>query len=136
MRVFPKHASHDEPAPPYPHAVSDHQVPERFRALLSRLVDLVAAYDIEGLRRDSQIILANPIDPLYWVRDYPATVVSLPEDAWQFADAYTVCNDASTWYVRLDLWTAEEGRSDLSLEAEVRETPEGLVVQVENIHVM
>jgi hypothetical protein len=114
----------------------DHQLPVRFRSLLSRVVDLVAANDVEGLRHDSQIVLADPIDPLYWVREYPATVVALPDDAWQFADVYTVGDGASTWYVVLDVWTAEEGRSDLSLEAEIRETPEGLVVQVENIHVM
>jgi hypothetical protein len=116
--------------------VTDDPVPERFRPLLSRVVDLVAAGDVDGLRRDPQITLADPDDPLYWVRDYPATVVSLPEEAWRFAGAFTAGGDGCPWYVHLDLWTAEEGRSDLTLEAEVREHRDGLVVEVENIHVM
>lgn len=110
-------------------------IPEHVKPLLARVVDLVAADDLEGLRRDPQILLADQDDPLYWVSDHPATVVPLPDEAWRFAKAIPR-DDGRRWYVMVDLWTAEEGRSDLTLEAEVREHRDGLVIEVENIHVM
>ncbi|QNE17818.1 hypothetical protein F1D05_07740 [Kribbella qitaiheensis] len=110
-------------------------VPERFRPLLAHVIDLVAAGDLDGLRRDPRIALSDPDDPLYWVREYPGTVVKLPEEAWEFAEVIIARDDGVTWSVAVDLWTAEEGRSDLILEAEVRQHRDGLVIEVENIHV-
>ena len=41
-----------------------------------------------------------------------------------------------TWSVRIDLWTYEEGRSDLSLELTVEELEQGCRIEVDNLHVL
>lgn len=46
------------------------------------------------------------------VRDYGATLVELPEQSWESS----VCIwQGSRWTALVDLWSAEEGRSDLVL---------------------
>ena len=40
------------------------------------------------------------------------------------------------WSVRMDLWTAEEGRSDLSLELTIIESGRGYTVELDDIHVL
>ena len=61
-----------------------------------------------------------------------------PEKAFSDIDAISVPNaDKPTWSVRFDLWTKEEGRSDLSVECTVSERGDGeLELEVDNIHVL
>jgi len=109
-------------------------------------VDRLVAGDYEGLKRDG-------IDPFpeadlgLWIREYGrapgsdepgrATLVPLPDEAWESAEAICVApGPPRVWAFVVDLWTAEEGRSDLSMEGEVTETPNGLAVVVSDIHVM
>jgi hypothetical protein len=41
------------------------------------------------------------------------------------------------WSVYLDLWTAEEGRSDLTLELTLRDSPAGIYsVELDDLHVL
>jgi len=71
-----------------------------------------------------------------WIEDYPATLVPLPEDAWTHAERGRRVDDPKTWWVVIDLWTSEEGRSDLSMEASGREIVGDIVVQVDGVHVL
>lgn len=73
----------------------------------------VAAGDYAGLKRDG-------VDPYpdgdlsLWIREYGdrgATVVPLPDEACDSATAIPAENEAGTWFVVVDLWTVEEGRS-------------------------
>jgi len=113
-------------------------VPERFRPALAAVVARLAAGDYEGLKRDG-IDPYPDADLSYWIRDYGpagATIVPLPEEAWASADAFETVMPGE-WAVVVDLWTREEGRSDLSMEATVTELPDGGVsVVVNNIHVL
>jgi hypothetical protein len=126
--------------------VSTSPIPHTLRPALSAMVDRLVAGDYEGLKRDG-------IDPYedrdlgLWIREYGrapgtdergrATLAPLPEEAWESAEV--VSEDPGpprVWGIVIDLWTAEEGRSDLSLEAEVTETSNGFAVTVTDIHVM
>ena len=110
------------------------------------MVDRLVAGDNEGLKRDG-------IDPYQdrdlglWIREYGrapktsepggGTLVPLPEKAWDSAEVvFEAPGPPRVWGIVVDLWTAEEGRSDLSMEAEVTETSDGLRVVVADIHVM
>ena len=107
------------------------------------------AGDYEGLKRDG-IDPCEDCDLGLWIREYgrapgtaepgapsPATLVPLPEEAWDTAKVvHEDPGPPRVWAVVVDLWTAEEGRSDLSMEAEVTETANGLSVVVSDIHVM
>jgi len=60
----------------------------------------------------------------------------LPEEAWDFAEAFELDDEPGTWHVVIDLWTEEEGRSDLSMEALVIDDEADPLVRVSDIHVM
>jgi hypothetical protein len=102
------------------------------------VVERLAAQDFEGLKRDG--IDPNPgADRSTWIRDYGrsgATIVPLPEEAWEIADAFPIADRPGEWAVVVDLWTREEGRSGLSMEARVTESHRGVSVVIENIHVL
>ena len=70
------------------------------------------------------------------LRPRRATIVPLPEQAWEVAWALPPTDAAGAWWVVVDLWSQEEGRTDLSLEAEVTETADGVRVVIEDIHVL
>jgi hypothetical protein len=113
-------------------------VPGQFRPALAAVVERLAAQDFEGLKRDG--IDPNPgADRSTWIRDYGrsgATIVPLPEEAWEIADAFPIADRPGEWAVVVDLWTREEGRSGLSMEARVTESRRGVSVVIENIHVL
>ena len=55
-----------------------------------------------------------------YINDYGATLVALPEETW----GSSVCIwTGHHWDALVDLWTQEEGRSDLVLHAHVTDTP-------------
>jgi hypothetical protein len=127
-------------------SVTTRAIPASLRPALAQVVDRLVAGDFEGLRRDG-IDPYPDSDPGVWIREYGrtpgsddparATLISLPEEAWQYAEV--VLEDAGPprkWRVVVDLWTLEEGRSDLSMEADVIDTPAGIQVRVHDIHVM
>ena len=57
-----------------------------------------------------------------YVAGYGATLVELPPDTWQTSVAHWY---GTHWSVLVDLWTAEEGRSDMVLEGRVFESDAG-----------
>jgi hypothetical protein len=109
-------------------------VPELFRPLLATLIGMIAEDDVAAMRADPAIRVGAG-DPLLWARDYPGAVIPLPAEGWDLSDAVQVGGQPGLWSVIISLWTQAEGRSDLSLEAIVEDRPEGLVVEIENIHV-
>ena len=44
--------------------------------------------------------------------------------------------DEGGWYFLVDLWTREEGRSDLTLEGTLHDAMDGPQLLIDNIHVM
>ena len=110
-------------------------VPERFRPALSSLINMIANGDVAAMR-NSPMIRAGQGDPLLWARDYPGTVVPLPPEGWNLADAIQVSGHPDRLSVVIPLWTDNGGRSDLTLEAAIEDRAEGPVAEIGNIHVM
>jgi len=71
------------------------------------------------------------------IRQHGRALVTPPEQAYEELDVVEV-RDASPprWSVRMNLWTAEEGRSDLSLELTVIHTEPSYTVELDDIHVL
>lgn len=110
-------------------------IPLRFRPLIEEVVGRLAAGDFEGILRDGLVRDDSP-DFAYWLEDYPATLAPLPADAWARERAFAQrLDDDSGWYFRLDLWTQEEGRSDLGMEGELYDEVGGHRLRLDNIHV-
>ncbi len=115
----------------------DDQVPERFRPVITAAVDRLVAKDYAGLRADGLVAGSNDPDDDsvgLWIEQYPATLVPLPPEAWEHAMAGETV-EPRVWWVTVDLWTAEEGRSDLTLEGHIldRDPP---VLTIDDVHVL
>ncbi|MFL6677323.1 MAG: TOTE conflict system archaeo-eukaryotic primase domain-containing protein [Burkholderiaceae bacterium] len=67
-----------------------------------------------------------------YVADYGATLVELPEETWRTSVAQWY---GSFWDVLVDLWTAEEGRSDLVLQGRVTESEVGTRFSIHMVYV-
>jgi len=63
-------------------------------------------------------------------------LVPLPTEAWDLSDHGRVEVEPETWWVVVPLWTAGEGRSDLSLEATIRERSGQVSIEIDNVHVL
>jgi hypothetical protein len=67
-----------------------------------------------------------------YVQDYGATLIELPEETWESS----VCIwTGSNWDALIDLWTQEEGRSDLVLQTRVTESDSALSVKLHLVYV-
>jgi len=97
----------------------------------------MASGDWDGLVRDGFAPRNSSGAELgYWVHEYPARLAPLPPEAWDVSEHGRVQNEEDRWWVIVPLWTQEEGRSDLSLEATVRERDGQISVEIDNIHVL
>lgn len=109
-------------------------VPERFRPALIAAIDMIAAGDAAAMRADPKIRIHGD-DPLLWVRDHPGTLTTLPPEGWDIADAIQLQADPDTCSAVIPLWTGQEGRSDLSLEATVTDLDDGPLITIDDVHV-
>ena len=67
-----------------------------------------------------------------YIADYGATLVDLPEATWKTSIALWM---GHFWEVFVDLWTAEEGRSDMVLSVHVSEDASGFQFEVQLVYV-
>ena len=71
------------------------------------------------------------------LEDYGRTFIDLPDEAFEVGGgAVPLANEEETWGVDLDLWTAEEGQSDLTLTMTVRNTDKGIVIEIDDLHAL
>ena len=67
-----------------------------------------------------------------YLADYGATLIELPDDTWRTSCAQWLGHG---WDVLVDLWTEDEGRSDLVLHAFVFESDAGYRFTVRLVYV-
>lgn len=125
------------PKPDIPAVKDDMQrpVPSVWRPALVRIVDAFVCHDyrlqagVPGVAPVSDDTAAHIRD---YLQDYGATLAVLPEESWETS----VCMWAGNhWNVLVDLWTEEEGRSDLVLQVHVREDRDSQIVEVYMVYV-
>jgi len=90
-------------------------------------------YDVvEALTRGVRLSAA---DLRSAVSAYGRTLVDVPDGQWR--QDVAPMDELDSFHVIIDLWTAEEGRSDLSLELRVRDRYQGAFeVEVLDLHVL
>ena len=82
-----------------------------------------------------QRLTANDIGAA--IADYGRRLVAPPRNIGPRSVVEIEGSKPERWSVYVDLWTAEEGRSDLTLELTVTDSPGDMYgVQVDNIHVL
>jgi hypothetical protein len=69
--------------------------------------------------------------------EYGARLVMPPEEGFVLMDVVEVKNaEPRRWSIAMPLWTAEEGRSDLTLEMTLIKSGSGFTIQLDDLHVL
>jgi hypothetical protein len=109
-------------------------VPTAWRPVFVEVVEALVAHDYELKTCSSGIAVTPDVASQIraYIQSYDATLISLPQESWKTS----VCIwYGSYWDVLIDLWTQEEGASDLVLGARVTEAKSGYSFQVEMVYV-
>lgn len=110
-------------------------VPTLWRETLASIVECIRKGDFElaaGIPGVPKLTAGAASRIEHSVTSYGATLVSLPEAAWETS----VCQwMRSYWELLVDLYTEEEGSSDLVLTARVRESGLTYSFEVISVHV-
>lgn len=125
----------DLPAPPERETDAGHLTPEQLRAVCAVTRALVD-HDRSVLERIGA--LKDNTDPYEWTRDYgrwgTVSLIVPPGDPASWA---IQANDSPTGtFVAIEMWTRQEGRSDLTLELEIVDYQGETQVTFHNLHVM
>ena len=70
------------------------------------------------------------------IKSYGQTLIDLPEEALSTADIIPLEGENAAWAVDLDLWTAEEGRSDLTLSVTAHLIGSKIQIYIDDLHVL
>ncbi|MFN9506686.1 MAG: hypothetical protein ACK57J_19380 [Rubrivivax sp.] len=96
-------------------------VPRDWREVLTAMANAVAGGDLSRLSLDARVATASHELEEHIresIESYGATLTELPEETWHTS----VCSwQGGHWSVLVDLWTIEEGCSDLVMQVRVTE---------------
>ena len=71
------------------------------------------------------------------IREYGRTLIMPPDSAFDEMDVVAIENARTPcWSVRMSFWTAEENRSDLSIELRLTEAEGRITIELDDIHVL
>lgn len=70
------------------------------------------------------------------IRDYGRTLVALPDEALPLIDFYPHDRDPTRASIDVPLWTAEEGRSDLTLSLLATRELDKYRLEISDLHVL
>ena len=92
-----------------------HPIASAWRPMLREVVGRLAQgdYQLAQSVRGVEPVSASTAEQIRnYIAEYGATLVELPDDTWRTSVAQWM---GTHWEILVDLWTAEEGRSDLVL---------------------
>lgn len=110
-------------------------IPSAWRPILKNIADAFARGDyvlrdeISGVAPISEETAGQVHDS---IQDYGAKLVELPPQSW---DTSVCIWMGDHWDALIDLWTEDEGRSDLVLEVKVSEAGLGYLVDIHMVYV-
>lgn len=113
--------------------------PDEIIVAVKDVIHSLAKGDYETLEADGRAGRLSAEDLRVAVATYGGTLIIPPDEAWEeelLREAAPVGGQGNSWALVANLWTVEEGRSDLSLEATAEARPEGVRVSIEDLHVL
>jgi hypothetical protein len=110
----------------------------RLKATIAQLLRWLVARDYQALETYTQGVRLSARALHQAVETYGRRLVMPPDGALDALDAIEINGSTPrAWSVRVDLWTSEEGRSDLSLECTLIDSGKDLLaVEIDNLHVL
>ena len=109
-------------------------IPSAWRQTFREIVACFVASDfqLKGVAGVEPVTIETATQIQEYVRTYGATLVALPEETWESS----VCIwSGDHWEALVDLWTQEEGRSDLVLHSRVADSAYGVTIAVQLVYV-
>lgn len=110
-------------------------VPHVWRPIFKEIVNAFIKKDYglsNGIDRVSSVSENTAEQIKEYIEDYGEELIELPEETWE-TSVYICYGDY--WNLLIDLWTKSEGRSDLVLNAEVREKNDEYEVKIRLVYV-
>ncbi|HKP24322.1 MAG TPA: hypothetical protein VJV39_10675, partial [Dongiaceae bacterium] len=106
------------------------------RSIVIDLLVLLADGDYESVMERCDYSLMDSDDLQAAVAEYGRRVVAPPADYAFLRACELRARAVPTWHVEADLWTEEEGRSDLTLEMMIEFESSGPVIGINNLHAL
>jgi hypothetical protein len=106
------------------------------RSIVTDLLVLLADRDYESIMERCGYSLLDDDDLRMAVAEHGRTVVAPPADYAFLRFCELRARAVPTWHVEADVWTEEEGRSDLTLEMTIEFELTGPVIGINNLHVL
>jgi len=91
--------------------------------------DYLLSNEIKGV---SPVSMETASQIKEYIEDYGQELIQLPNETWKSSICIYM---EDRWDVLIDLWTAGEGRSDLVLGAQVSESENGYIIDIEMVYV-
>ena len=120
---------------PIKDGTSQRSIPTVWRPALRRVVDAIVLGDYALLNNVDEVEVISKATVLQiqsYIRNYGATLKFLPEDSWNTSVYIWAGN---YWDVLVDLYTNEEGLSDLVMSARVTEGDNGYRFSIQMVYV-
>lgn len=114
---------------------SERPIPSIWRSTLSRIVAAFVKGDFllsDGIANVDAVSQETASHIQSYLRDYGATLEPLPDDTWNSSVCIWTGNH---WDFLVDLYTSEEGRSDLVLSGRASDTSSGFQIAVHMVYV-
>jgi hypothetical protein len=115
--------------------IEQRPIPEAWKQTLRSIVEALKEGDFQLSRQISGVrplALEDAARISRNLNSYGATIASLPDDTWTTSACQWMCG---YWIALVDLYTVEEGASDLALSVRIYESSQGFEFQVESVHV-
>ncbi|HJT12658.1 MAG TPA: hypothetical protein VJ790_08570 [Dongiaceae bacterium] len=109
---------------------------DQIRSIVIDLLVLLADGDYESIMERCAGSRVSGDDLQVAVRDYGGTVIAPPADYKFFRMIELDARAVPTWSVEADVWTEEEGASDLTLQLTIAFEPDGPLVEIDGLHVL
>ena len=112
-------------------------VDSRILSKIREVVQMLLAGDFDGIERLTGGIRLSAKDMRTAVQNYGRTLILPPEGMEKGLSIEEIENAVPrAWAVDCDLWTKEEGRSDLTLQLTLIANDAELRVEVDGLHVL
>jgi hypothetical protein len=103
---------------------------------IRELVERLASGDLAALAADGRIGRLTVEDLRRAISEYGRTLVPLPAEALAAISVYPLDAMPGGFAVDVGMWTAEEGRSDLTLQLTVIERAGAIAIAIDDLHVL
>ena len=110
-------------------------IPSAWRPILTNIVEAFVRHDYrlaDGVAGVATVSEETATQIRGYIEEYGETLVSLPPESW---DTSVCIWMEGRWDALIDLWTEDEGRSDLVLKVHVSELDSGYVVNLYMVYV-